>query len=364
MDILKPPIIYIDGRCYRQNPVQRPAEWAEPDDEEMEGYGEEYDEYQTEESCDFLDIKQTDKGYSLTMEVPSGFFGYIIGKQGETRKRIERETKTRILIPNKAQKEEDEIVIRGEQRPGIISAKTRIDVIVSSARQKTPFTHLLTMPFNSQPTQERFQDFKEDVLRGSRRDEGLHESLFQKPAKLHLTVGTMVLMSKKEVAQAKELLEKCKEEIIKPILGESFLLVKLKGLEYMNDEPEKVDVLYGKAKMKDGSNKLQLICDSLVDRFVSAGLMQRDYDRVKIHVTLINTLFRKEPDAEDGSKRVKGRREGGAERVREAFDATRILNEFPDYSFGDCLISSVQISQRGSYGCDGYYLQVGSISLP
>ena len=92
----------------------------------------------------------------------------------------------------------------------------------------------MTLPFNSPPLQDRFQEFKEDVLRNSKgvrickiwlstcvqcptvihmprlraikvclfylpQDEGLDESLFQKPAKLHLTVGTMVLMSKKEV---------------------------------------------------------------------------------------------------------------------------------------------------------------------
>ena len=31
-----------------------------------------------------------------------------------------------------------------------------------------------------------------------------------------------------------------------------------------------------------------------MDRFVEAGLMQRQYDRVKLHLTVINTLFRKD----------------------------------------------------------------------
>ena len=42
MDVLKPPILNIDGRCYRLNPVQRPSEWVEHEDE-MEGYDEMYD---------------------------------------------------------------------------------------------------------------------------------------------------------------------------------------------------------------------------------------------------------------------------------------------------------------------------------
>ncbi len=33
------------------------------------------------------------------------------------------------------------------------------------------------------------------------------------------------------------------------------LLVDVRGLEYMNDDPSKVDVLYGHVTPKDGSNK-------------------------------------------------------------------------------------------------------------
>ncbi|XP_071798171.1 activating signal cointegrator 1 complex subunit 1-like isoform X2 [Asterias amurensis] len=362
MDVLKPPILNIDGRCYRLNPVQRPPEWVEHEDE-MEGYDEMYDDEYNEESCELLDIKETDKGYTLNLEIPSGFFGHIIGKNKETKKKIERETKTQIVFP-KAHSDEDLIVIRGEQKSGIISAKTRIDVIVSSARQREPFTHFLSMPFNSAPTQNKLREFTEDVLRDSRGDEGLDVSLFQKPAKLHLTLGTLVLMSRKEVAQAQELLKQCKQDVINPILQDSFLLVNLKGLEYMNDDPGKVDVLYAKAELKDGSNKLQLICDSVAESFTRAGLMQKEYERVKVHITLINTIFRKEPDAEDGSRRGKGKRDGEGDRVRESIDASRILQEFGDYSFGDCLINTIHISQRGSYGVDGYYLPVGSVTLP
>ena len=52
-----------------------------------------------EEPCDQLDIRETDKGYSYTMDVPSAFFGLIIGKKAETKKKIERETQTQIIIP-------------------------------------------------------------------------------------------------------------------------------------------------------------------------------------------------------------------------------------------------------------------------
>lgn len=40
--------------------------------------------------------------------------------------------------------------------------------------------------------------------------------------------------------------------------------------------------------------RLQVIADQLVEHFVSAGLMVRDWDKVKLHGTVMNTLFRKD----------------------------------------------------------------------
>lgn len=41
-------------------------------------------------------------------------------------------------------------------------------------------------------------------------------------------------------------------------------------------------------------SRLQVIADRLVEHFVSAGLMVREWERVKLHGTVINTLFRKD----------------------------------------------------------------------
>ena len=40
--------------------------------------------------------------------------------------------------------------------------------------------------------------------------------------------------------------------------------------------------------------RLQVIAERLVEHFVSAGLMVREWDRVKLHGTVINTLFRRD----------------------------------------------------------------------
>jgi len=67
------------------------------------------DEY-ADESCalDVVeDIRNTAAGYQLNVQLPSVFFKYIIGKKGETKKRLESETRTQIRIPR--QHEEGDI---------------------------------------------------------------------------------------------------------------------------------------------------------------------------------------------------------------------------------------------------------------
>lgn len=49
-------------------------------------------------------------------------------------------------------------------------------------------------------------------------------------------------------------------------------MVCMAGVEYMNDDPAEVDVLYGKVHVKDGSCMLQEVADGVVDHFCSKGL--------------------------------------------------------------------------------------------
>lgn len=55
-------------------------------------------------------------------------------------------------------------VITGQQRSGVISARTRIDVLLDSFRRKQPFTHFLSFALNQPDIQENFLQFKEQVL--------------------------------------------------------------------------------------------------------------------------------------------------------------------------------------------------------
>ena len=75
--------------------------------------------------------------------------------------------------------------------------------------------------------------------------------------------------------------------------------------------------------------RLQILADRIVDKFVSVGLMKREYDRVKLHVTLMNTLMRKDPNDAFVSRGFDRR---GIMKDRESFDANgvfRVCNVLP-----------------------------------
>ena len=55
-------------------------------------------------------------------------------------------------------------VIQGRERRGVLSAKTRVEVLLDSARSRQPFTHFLSFPVSSDAVTLQFLQFKEAVV--------------------------------------------------------------------------------------------------------------------------------------------------------------------------------------------------------
>ncbi|KAL3280685.1 hypothetical protein HHI36_003922 [Cryptolaemus montrouzieri] len=116
----------------------------------------------------------------------------------------------------------------------------------------------------------------------------------------------------------------------------------------MNDDPTEVDVLYARVQMKNESDNdnFQNVADQISNVFYKNGYVRRQYDNVKLHVTLLNSLFRK-----DGSDK------------RTTFDASYILEKYKNYEFGSGVFKSIDLSIRFSTGKNGYYDSVVSIPV-
>ena len=129
----------------------------------------------------------------------------------------------------------------------------------------------------------------------------------------------------------------------------------------------KVDVLYAKVypiidKNADSEfNPIQQIADKLMEKFVSAGLTKRQYDKVKLHVTVMNSLMRTDPS---GTTEISRRPNTKfTDRDRESFDARNILNLFGEFDFGVYNFNQIHLSLRFSNGPDGYYECISKIDL-
>lgn len=283
----------------------------------------------------------------MPVHVPQTFHSQIIGAKGNTRKRLEQETGTNIHVPKIGSKDTN-VIVKGKSKKDVVSAKTRLDLIMIAGRSKQQFTHFLSVNFATNEIKNNFLQFKQQVLNDPE-IHGLHESLFQKPEKLHLTIVMLVLLDNQDRVIAAEYLQDCKELIIDQVLQKKPLKAQLTGLDYMNDDPSAVDVLYTKV----ASEELQEIVNGIAQYFASRGFIQLRHENVKLHVTLINSRFADHDDAiekDEAQDLCDGNRN-----QRKTFDASKILKKYKDLHLGSLMIDEIHLSQRYSKASNGYY---------
>ena len=70
-----------------------------------------------------------------------------------------------------------------------------------------------------------------------------------------MTIGTLALLNESEIERAQEVLASCKSDFIEMGVIDTPLRGHFKGLEYMNDDPSDVDVLYAKVQLDDGTDR-------------------------------------------------------------------------------------------------------------
>ncbi|VVD01731.1 unnamed protein product [Leptidea sinapis] len=289
--------------------------------------------------------------YYVNLHVSQHFMGKIIGKKGATKMGIQRDTKTDIKIPKHG--EDTDIVIYGPAPANVKAARRRINIIVMAAKEKLPYTHFISIPFNQAAVMERFEKFKATVLRDFN-GRGLDESCFIRASKLHITVRMLSLMDNEERLLASKVLTEANEKVIRPMLKDYLpLRIRLKGLSYMNDDPKEMHVLYGRVEEDEGpTGILQDTVNALAEFLYKTGVVINRFNdtSVKMHVTLINTRYRNSGSQsdEEGSSSKKNI-------ARESFDGSKILSSLGDYDFGVVEWRDIHLSQRSVVGPDGYY---------
>ncbi|XP_075736042.1 activating signal cointegrator 1 complex subunit 1-like [Rhipicephalus microplus] len=282
---------------------------------------------------------------------------------------MESDTNTQITFPPPDSTED--VIITGQTEEDVESAHLRISAIVRGMRQHEHFTHFVCFPLNNPKLANTLEEFKE-IVEKSCMARGLDESLFVSKQKLHLTIGMLVLLDAKECSRVQGVLEGCKD-LVKTILEDEPLMVRVHGLEIMNDDESEVDVLYAKVSSwsNEGSSRspekkcrLQQLADAVAQRFLDSGFMLRQQERghgpehVKLHMTIMNTRLREKRFAIENTTVPPTRK------PRNSFDARTIIKHNHDFNFGRVHIPSINVVDPHNCEKDGFYKKIAELALP
>lgn len=175
------------------------------------------------------------------------------------------------------------------------SARTRIEVIIAELYERNlEYNFFVSIPLTALEIIQKYEIFKNKVF--SEIDasmSNLDESIFIKSEHLHLTILMLKLYSNEKRAIALEAMRESKEKIVN-YLNDEKINLNVNGLEYMNDDPSDINVLYANITELNKNKKLIEIFNIVIETFMKYELVQtKDEKPAKIHATLINTKYRK-----------------------------------------------------------------------
>jgi len=119
------------------------------------------------------------------------------------------------------------------------------------------------------------------------------------------------------------------------------LLVQLQGLETTSDDATNAETLYVRVVDADNGGRLRKVCDFVEKKFREAHLLEEQRGGVKLHIPIMNTKWRTtdKEQADDHSKKT-----------ADTFDATAILKQYKDHSFGKFKIAGMLLSEFDVHG--------------
>ncbi len=129
------------------------------------------------------------------------------------------------------------LILQGPSEDAVESAKTRIMILIDDAIARSPPTHFISIPVQSDQVLTNYASFVAACKASGTPAELLSEAL-----SLHLTLGVLRLHGSDRMEQAKKALDEAAHRFssMKP---DGF---EVRGLDYMNDDPSQVNVLFAR----------------------------------------------------------------------------------------------------------------------
>jgi activating signal cointegrator complex subunit 1 len=242
---------------------------------------------------------------------------------------------------------------------------------VTAAPKKPPLTHFLCLPLVTEANKSQLQRGLEQ-LRHELEDGNIAPSKAVRPVgTLHLTLGVMSLDADRLAAATQHLEELDLAQILRGITTRtvaeaaaesglvsenlnaaappntaafaapdpSALNVDLQALIPMH-AARSTSILY--AEPRDPNHRLMPFAKALRDSFVEHGFLVEDTRPLKLHATVVNTIYAKPRSAD----RSRGHGPNASSWMR--FDATDLVQRYQDYTWAEVRVDRVQICQMGA----------------
>ena len=180
---------------------------------------------------------------------------------------------------------------------------------------------------------------------------------------LHLTLGVMSLVEEDGVERVKGLLkgldldgmlrrieagkhEEAKSTEVDITSAASPLKINLRSLHAMKSA-SRTSVLY--ASPHDSSARLEQFCETLRRVFMDAGLMESDERPLRLHATIVNTIYARKEKTGKGDEKEKKAGRGRQNGPNVNFDARGWIRKYDGYAWAeDIVVDSVAICKMGA----------------
>eukprot|EP00045_Choanoeca_perplexa_P004070 m.35306 g.35306 ORF g.35306 m.35306 type:complete len:278 (-) comp12381_c0_seq1:133-966(-) len=187
------------------------------------------------------EFEQLEDGrYRFAMTISSLFYGLIIGRGGQAKTQLEKETNTIIQVPDRRSRSES-VVISASSPDSLEACRTRLELLVGEGKAKARPTHFVCFPLNSKAVQKAAADFHANTVDLIGQQPDFHESWIIDPISFHLTIGVLKLFTAAEIVQATEVLKEAQKRVQK-LFGGQAQECSIQGLGIMNEDHKKVQV--------------------------------------------------------------------------------------------------------------------------
>ena len=267
------------------------------------------------------------------------------------------------------------ILVVAPSRTAARDAKRALELALERALRspKLPYTHFVCVPLCLGDDGERLvrvvRAFHRDVLSSPYAEQcDIEPSIAHEPGHAHLTLCMLKLFSDEARSRAIAAMDALDAALKEMGVGgvesggasaEPSIQLEIKGLDAMNSDFSKVDVLFLKVREVGEKGAMSGICDATLRCFANAGLLSRkdEHKPVKLHATVMNTRLRHR-----GSNRGNG---GDSWEQRRPFDARRLMASHGDLDCGVVSVKTVHLSKRGEYDVEagGFYRRVAEVRV-